>query len=527
MTTRSLLPDAETHRAQDILARTARDDWGSFSPSVYETARVQAWAPDLPGHRTRTEWLLAEQSADGLWGEGPTAYRLLPTLSAVDAFLRALTRSALPLSAALTARLTRATDAALTALAKLPAHGTLPDTAAVELLVPLLLADVNRTLDDIEDRPSTTVRLAAAHRRLGIVHSLAPADDSLLRKLTATPTLPVKLHHCFEALAPYCPPPPPPRGHGGHTLLGASPAATAAWLAVSPHPGDARAALIAAGQRYGHLFPEAAPLATFERLWVLAALLRAGLITPGNPVARQLVLPLPRRAPIPGAPGLAPDADDTALMVHVATALGLDADPGTLTPFATGDHFACYIGEATGSVSANAHVLTALWDSVPDPCSDPAVRSTADWLTRQQLPEGHWTDKWHASPLYATSRVCRALARSPHPAHRSALRRAGRWAIDRQRPDGSWGVWQSTLEETAYGIQILHTTTPHDAALAVSRAVRWITEHRTERRPHPPRWHDKTLYAPTTVIDAETASTMAAANTDDRDPRVLHPPFRT
>ncbi|MFE4631999.1 prenyltransferase [Streptomyces sp. NPDC056773] len=513
MTTSRLLPDTEAHRAQEILARTARDGWGAFSPSVYETARVHAWAPGLPGHRTRTEWLLAEQSADGLWGEGPTSYRLLPTLSAVDAFLRALTRGAPSLTADRAARMTRATDAALTALALLPAHGTLPDTAAVELLVPLLLADVNRTLDEIEDRPSTTVRLAAGHRRLGTVHSLAPADEGLLRRLTAMPALPVKLHHCFEALAPYCPPPPPPRAAaGGHTLIGASPAATAAWLAVSPRPAGARAALVAAGERYGHLFPEAAPLATFERLWVLAALLRAGLITPDHQVARRLVLPLLGRDGIPGSPGLAPDADDTALMVHVAAALGLDADPGALTRFATGDHFACYVGEDTGSVSANAHVLTALWDSVPDPRSDPAVRSTADWLARQQLPEGHWTDKWHASPLYATSRVCRALARSSRPGHRSALRRAGRWAVDRQRPDGSWGVWQSTLEETAYGLQILLATSPHGAAQAASRAVRWITEHRTDQRPHPPRWHDKTLYAPTTIIDAETAATMAAAS---------------
>ncbi|MGV9314562.1 labda-7,13-dienyl diphosphate synthase [Streptomyces sp. NPDC003691] len=514
MTTSPQVPITETHHADRILNRIAQDDWGDFSPSVYETARVHAWAPDLPGHRTRTEWLLAQQSADGLWGEGPTPYRLLPTLSAVDAFLRALTRDAPSLTDDDTIRLTRATDAALTALAELPAHGTLPDTAAVELLVPLLLADINKTLGHIEDRPATTVRLAAGHRRFGIIHSLGPTDGTLLRKLTAIPTLPVKLHHCFEAFAPYCPPPPPPRAADDHALIGASPAATAAWLTVSPHPGGARAALTAAGERYGHLFPEAAPLATFERLWVLAALLRTGLISSRDPAARRLVAPLLGRDGIPGAPGLAPDADDTALLIHVATGLGLDTDPGALTRFASGDHFACYVGEDTGSVSANAHVLTALMDTVPDPRSSPAARTTANWLAQQQLPEGHWTDKWHASPLYATSRVCRALARSPHPAHHTALRRAGRWALDRQHADGSWGVWQSTLEETAYGIQILRTTSPHDAAPAIARAVRWITESGPDQRPHPPRWHDKTLYTPTTIIDAETAATMAAAQAD-------------
>ncbi|MFD7548006.1 prenyltransferase/squalene oxidase repeat-containing protein [Streptomyces sp. NPDC059816] len=509
MTTSPPAPVTETHRADDTLTRIAQDDWGDFSPSVYETARVHAWAPDLPGHRIRTEWLLKEQSADGLWGEGPTPYRLLPTLSVVDAFLRALTRHAPSLTDDDSARLTQATDAALTALTKLPSRGTLPDTAAVELLVPLLLTDVNKTLNELAARSSATVRLTAAHRRLGVIHSLAPADEHLLRKLAALPVLPTKLHHCFEALAPHCPPPPLPPAAGGHVLIGASPAATAAWLTVSPAPGGARAALTATGERYGQLFPEAAPLATFERLWVLAALLRAGLVAPTDPVARRLVLPLRRRGGVPGAPGLAPDADDTALMVHVATALGLDTDPHALTPFASDDHFVCYIGEDTGSVSANAHILTALWDTVPDPCSDPAIRATSNWLTRQQLPEGHWTDKWHASPLYATSRVCRALARSHHPDHRSALGRAGRWARDRQRPDGSWGVWQSTLEETAYGIQILRTTSPDDAVPALRKALRWITEHRANQSPHPPLWHDKTLYTPTAIIEAESRATVA------------------
>ncbi|MEW1551697.1 prenyltransferase/squalene oxidase repeat-containing protein [Streptomyces tsukubensis] len=507
MTTSPQVPITEKHHADRILNRISQDDWGDFSPSVYETARVHAWAPDLPGHRIRTEWLLKQQSADGLWGEGPTPYRLLPTLSAVDAFLRELTRDAPSLTDNDAIRLTRATDASLTALAKLPAHGTLPDTAAVELLVPLLLADVNKTLHEIAARSPTTVRLTTAHRRLGVIHSLAPADERIFRKLAALPALPMKLHHCFEALAPHCPPPPPP-ATGGHALIGASPAATAAWLTVSPTPGGALAALTATGERYGHLFPEAAPLAAFERLWVLAALLRSKLVTPTNPLARRLVRPL-LRGSVPGAPGLAPDSDDTALAVHVATALGLDADPGVLTPFASDDHYVCYIGEDTGSVSANAHVLTALWDTMPDPGSHPAVRATANWLTRQQHPEGHWTDKWHASPLYATSRVCRALARSHHPDHRSALRRAGRWARDRQRPDGSWGMWQSTLEETAYGIQILRTTGPQDAAPALRRALRWIAEHRTNQEPHPPRWHDKTLYAPTTIIEAETTATVA------------------
>lgn len=75
--------------AMRLVSDIDRDVWGSVTPSLYETARVVSAAPWLPGHKQRVVWLL-EQQREGGWGEGPAPYRLLPTLSAVEALLSVL-----------------------------------------------------------------------------------------------------------------------------------------------------------------------------------------------------------------------------------------------------------------------------------------------------------------------------------------------------------------------------------------------------------------------------------------------------
>lgn len=90
-------------RAADLVARVDQDQWGSVGPSLYETARVLSAAPWLPGEPRRITYLLEQQAPDGSWGDGPPHYRLLPTLSAVEAALAVLRRGAA--SAEVTGRL--------------------------------------------------------------------------------------------------------------------------------------------------------------------------------------------------------------------------------------------------------------------------------------------------------------------------------------------------------------------------------------------------------------------------------------
>ncbi|MFH8618846.1 prenyltransferase/squalene oxidase repeat-containing protein [Streptomyces sp. NPDC017979] len=513
-------PREAVSAAARLLASVDGDPWGRTSPTVYETARVHAWAPHLPGRDRRVTWLLDQQQAGGLWGDGPSAYQVLPTLAAVAALLAQLDRQreaghqttgrSRPAG-----RLADAVAAGVNALYGLPQHDPLPDTAAVELLVPGLITEVNDRLDAMEPEAVHPALAPVLHgRRLTAVHGLpALPRHRLAERLARFPRLPVKLHHCFEALAPTCPPGLVP-ACPDH-LLGSSSAATAAWLtAATAAPGapDLDLLLRSTAARYGGLFPETARITVFERLWVLTALHRAGLLAGREPLARRWVSALAAPGGVPGVPGFEPDADDTAVTLHLAAALGVPYGPEVLAPFRTGDHFACYLGEDTGSVSTNAHVLLALgtWARHrPDSATDHRNTSAplGRWLLERQHGDGHWSDKWHASPFYATAKVTAALSRHGGPEAADALRSAARWVRETQRADGSWGIWGGTAEETAYAAQIL-LDAPEPPTEALRRAHAHLTSRADDDGPPPALWHDKTVFAPGAIVRAEVLSTL-------------------
>ncbi|MFE7401815.1 prenyltransferase/squalene oxidase repeat-containing protein [Streptomyces sp. NPDC057557] len=526
-------------RATSLVARADQDRWGSVGPSLYETARVLSAAPWLPGEPRRITYLLEQQAPDGSWGEGPLPYRLLPTLSAVEAALAVLRRGTT--SAEVTGRLTAAVNTGLGVLRALPPVCPWPDTAAAEILVPSLVAKINEKLDSLTTGENTpdpgAPRLPdpggprlpdpggprlpdPGGPRLpvpGGFHAWAPAR--VARRYEPTGSLPVKFHHTFEGIDSYIPPSLVPDAEG---LLGSSPAATAARAARQPATtAQAITDLTAVAQRYGGLFPEAAPLRVVERLWVAAALARAHLPAAALPTVRGWAEEIYDPQGVRGAPGLMTDADDTAMAVLVASLVGLPYDPAPLDLFHNGSHYDCYIGEDTGSVTANAHALQALVSHLRHrPTAEhtygPRAAKLCDWLIGRQQPEGHWSDKWHASPYYATARSVTALTQyGGHHASRAA-RSAAAWTTDTQRADGSWGVWGGTAEETAYAVKILlNATTPtprRTRALHLAETYLHTTSHTGHQ--HPALWHDKTLYAPTAVIEAEvlTAQEMLRAH---------------
>ncbi|MFJ7200782.1 MULTISPECIES: prenyltransferase/squalene oxidase repeat-containing protein [unclassified Streptomyces] len=495
-----------TERANSLVARADQDRWGSVGPSLYETSRVLSAAPWLPGEPRRITYLLEQQAPDGSWGEGPLPYRLLPTLSGVEAALAVLRRGTT--SAEVTGRLTASVNRGLDVLRSLPPVCRWPDTAAAEILVPSLVARINEKLGSPttgEDMPGVGgPRLPVP----GGFHGSAPAR--VVERYEPTGSLPVKFHHTFEGIASYIPPALVPDVEG---LLGSSPAATAARAARSPATtAQAVADLTAVAQRYGGLFPEAAPLRVVERLWVAAALARAHLPAAALPTVRGWAEEIYDPQGVRGAPGLMTDADDTAMAVLVSSLVGLPHDPAPLDLFHNGSHYDCYIGEDTGSVTANAHALQALVSHLrrcptAEHTYGPRAAKLCDWLTGQQQPEGHWADKWHASPYYATARSVTALAQYGGPHATRAVQSAAAWTTDTQHADGSWGVWGSTVEETAYAVKILlsaATPTPlprHNRALDLAETYLRAVSHPGHR--HPALWHDKTLYAPTAVIEAE------------------------
>lgn len=511
-----------SQQAAHLVARVDRDRWGSVRPSLYETARVISAAPWLPGEPGRIAYLLNEQAPEGSWGEGPERYRLLPTLSAVEAALAVLRRGAMPEET--TRRLATAVDRGLAALRALPPAGPWPDTAAAEILVPSLVARINEQLPLIADDKTRVIDGWRPGPGLALPRGYDQAvPEYAAKRYVSAGSLPVKLHHTFEGIAGYIPgaliPDRP-------DLLGSSPAATAARAArASASPAaETVAVLESVARRYAGSFPEAAPILVFERLWVAAALARANLPAASLPTVRRWAADIYDPRGVRGAPGLMTDADDTAMAVLVSSLVGLPHSPEPLDLFHNGSHYDCYIGEDTGSITANAHALQALGDYQrrhPETrhIYAPRTNKLRDWLIGRQRPEGTWPDKWHASPYYATARCVSALRRYGEDHAAAAVEAAVAWAVDTQRDDGSWGVWGGTAEETAYAAQILLSTAERQPrhARALHLAETYLNGG-TSTGHHPALWHDKTLYAPGAMIEAEVLAVRELLRTRDGRP---------
>lgn len=504
-------------QAARLIAAVDGDPWGSVRPSLYETSRVLSFAPWLRAHEVRLTWVLEQQAADGSWGEGPPAYRLLPTLSAVEALLSTLLHT--PVAEQDAARIAAAAAEGLSAVRDLSPDGPWPDTAAAEILVPHLVARINEHLGAATIRERTVFDEWSTEEGLPVPDGYqGSVPERVVRKCLAVGGVPLKLHHTYEGVARSVPAALAPAPEG---LLGSSPAATAARVAALSPSDPLRLAAVteleAVANRYGGLFPEAAPIRVFERLWVAAALAGPGGLSPSAlATIRAWVDELYDPAGVRGAPGLMVDADDTAMTVLVALLAGEPRDPAPLAVFENGDHYDCYVGEDTGSVTANAHALQALGaHAASRPGTDrtygPRIGEVRDWLIGRQRPDGSWTDKWHASPYYATERCVAGLAAHGGDPGAEATLAAADWVAETQRADGSWGVWDGTAEESAYAVKILLSlpagmrTPRHTEALLRAEAFLRTWE---PGRPHPALWHDKTLYAPQAMVDAEITATQ-------------------
>jgi halimadienyl-diphosphate synthase len=488
---------------RDLLAGLVQEPWGQTSSSMYETGRLVVLAPWLTKHHDRIQALLAGQRPDGLWGP-PDGYALVPSLSATEALLGVLAADS-PVAAG-PGPIDDAAGHGLQAVARLlhrSAAGSIPDTPAVDLLVPALVGRIND-------------RLARSGRpeRLPLPSGLDERRLTAVRHLLASGApVPPKLLHAAEVVADVVRGAPgiQPVSPGG---VGASPAATAAWLGGPPTTAAGRSALSyleAVVTAHDGSVPCAAPITVFERSWVLSTLARVGLATAPPPELVAELTAVLDPAGIAAGPGLPPDADTTSVTLYTLTLLGAAPDLDSLWAFEVGPHFCTWPGEDGVSVTTNAHVLDAL-SARPDPTGRRAgaIERIAGWLCDQQNPDGAWSDRWHASPYYATACCALALAtvarqREPSPdgAIERALGRARAWVLATQRADGSWGRWSGTAEETAYAVHVLLSTRPAPdgpTVRAATRAYAYLLGAPDESATA--LWHDKDLYRPTAIVRA-------------------------
>lgn len=486
-----------TAEADELVTSLMLRPWGQVSPSVYETGRVVSLAPWLTGHLERIDFLIRTQRQDGAWG-APDGYGVVPTLSAIEGILSALTRGDQDTDRE---RLRDAAERGLRVLATWLSNPLeLPDMPAIEHIIPSLVAGINQHLEGLPNQAPVSLPGAMTYDGLHLVRSWVKSGMEV----------PEKLLHALEIAAEEAAGAP-----GIHPTpigsVGASPAATAAWLGVRGElevHEQARGHLEAVVRLFGGPVPVGLPITVFERGWVLSWLLRAGvpIEVPPEMVAdlRAAIGP----AGTPAGAGLPADADTTSVALYALALLGAPCEPDSLWSFRTDTHFSTWPGEQGVSVSVNAHVLDAFGGYVrrkpaAAPRYEEAIAELAAWIRERQSPDGSWTDRWHASPYYATVSCALALDAFGGESSQEAVRTAVEWALETQRPDGSWGRWEGTAEETAYAMQILLLTRGATDPRRIHAADRGHTYlSRTTGSDHPPLWHDKDLYVPQAVARA-------------------------
>ena len=198
------------------------------------------------------------------------------------------------------------------------------------------------------------------------------------------------------------------------------------------------------------------------------------------------------------------DSDETSVAYEVLAHFGRPVNITTILGFEEDNHFRCFDLEANPSVSANIHVLGAL-SRAGLKLSHPSVQKVRQFLKQQQTEQGYWIDKWQASPYYTTSHAIIAFAGYDN----KMIEKAVKWILATQKPDGAWGYYMSTAEETAYSLQALTIWKRQGGRAAneiLQRGADWLTRHMEP--PYPPLWIGKCLYAPTLVIRSAILSAL-------------------
>lgn len=498
---------------------------GKMSAAAYDTAWVamvrDPYNPIQLAFKDSFNWLLKHQSIDGSWGYSPQ--NLLPTLAGLLALLKAPKQTEQIYHAAKKAE-------AYLQIAFSQWSVNKHESVGFEVLVPTLLLELDK-FGVVFEFPDKAQLLKLYHEKLciaapeliyegrsNLIHSLEAFGSSLdfkrLKSLQAT--------------------------NGSY---GNSPAATAAVLIYGLEWDTSAASWLTHLSDRAHsigdpgAIPNAYPIDAFEGSWVLYNFIQAEIDLKDknfSSVLQKLQVWLQESLTLKGASisrfiGMPTDSDDTGMVLAaynlLANKIGMKtASVDCLQIFERDSHFACFELERGISLSANAHVLAALL-SLHTPAEwmvkNNTINKLVDYLYSTRNAAGYWEDKWHVSPFYATACATMALAEHSDPFVLQKLQLTVEWILSTQSTeDGGWGSYGSecsTLEETAYALQILNAvrktplqaTTQARLSQAMRRSIGYLWQHLDElssvkqaclnsRLPY--LWRGKELYMPWRVV---------------------------
>ncbi|HEY1016626.1 MAG TPA: prenyltransferase/squalene oxidase repeat-containing protein [Herpetosiphonaceae bacterium] len=471
----------------------------TMQPTAYDTAWVARLTNEdgSLAYPDALQWVLERQHPDGSWGGKPHYLhdRILSTLAVVLLLARHGNRVQDHQQRKAGERYIWQNCGRL--------HYDPHATIGFELLLPAMLQEAQELGIDVPYRQFQHINQARAKKL-----ALLPTDALLSQRTTALFSL-----EAFRELV---------AGRAeaaSHLLLpngslAVSPAATAFLLSQSPnwrrdYPQSARYIddLLAAHQGGA---PHVAPYDIFLRAWMLTNLHYARLTLQHRASIQPHTDYLLRvwRSEGVGYSSFEPltDSDDTALAALCLHRAGHRVSAKILRSYERNEHFACYDYEKDPSISANLHVLEAL-ELFPKQDQRRVREKIIGYLLRSRKYGSFWSDKWHVSAYYPTSLALLILSRYIP----GELEATVGWIIHTQHPDGGWGSYGSTAEETAMTlIALLHyqqQVGPIDQE-ALRRAAAYLLLHEQPFQGHYPElWIGKVLYAPVPVI----RSTILAA----------------
>lgn len=527
-----LAPHQLAAMAHQLVQESLNDPWGEISSSIYDTALVITLLEPVSQWEKSISFLLQKQFPDGSWGweRVPKEYKLIPTLAATMCFLHLSLRAAIgediPADVNALAHTAKLGLCFLASLLTEDLWEKLPDTVAIELLLPALIEEISRMqneLGEIAQQGSCQKHTSFWQEVHGCiaVRLPSPPRERLERLRTAARLggkVPGQVSYSLEAL--------------GNTIdfgsflayekdgiFGGSPAVTAAMIARSSLTTEhSISALVKIAARFHGTFPSQYPIAIFERAWVTFYLLKAGIALPED--QKQALLRY--LAACVGPYGAAydkqffPEGDSTGVLLATLSDLGTPIDLPPLLRYEGETYFRTFQEEWTPSVSTNAHILEALGSFINchSASSDTLRAQTAaakgiSYLLAQQREQGYWDDKWHSSPYYATSCCALTLQRFDRCKVGTAINRAVTWVLQTQREDGSWGKWFGTLEETAFALRILAQADQVINTITVKMAIQQGKQFLWQHLDAPasalvrtPLWHGKDLYEPVRITRA-------------------------